>query len=278
MRPAGVSCATAATRPRLRLAFVGWGAIARTAAGLIRTAPVDIVAVAVRDGSRHRPDLPSDARLVTRPEQLVATAPDVVAEAAGRESVERWGRAALGAGADLIVSSVSAFADPEILRSLRIVAERNDSQIHIQPGALGGIDALAAARAMGIDAVEHRIVKPPLAWRGTPAATLCELDHLTQPEAFFRGTAAEAATTFPNNANVAMTTALAGVGSDATEIVLVADPAATMNRHEITARGAFGRLDMAVANNPLPDNPKTSAMAALNLVRAIENRVTAIVI
>ena len=75
-----------------------------------------------------------------------------------------------------------------------------------------------------------------------------------------------------------MTTARAGVGPDRTTITLVADPAATTNRHEISAKGAFGTLDVSIANNPLPDNPKTSAMAALNLVRSIENRVSAITI
>ncbi len=36
-------------------------------------------------------------------------------------------------------------------------------------------------------------------------------------------------------------------------------------------------MDVVMANNPLPANPKTSAMAALNLARAIENRAAPIV-
>ena len=75
-----------------------------------------------------------------------------------------------------------------------------------------------------------------------------------------------------------MTSALAGIGPDATEIVLVADPGATTNRHELTAVGAFGRLEVSISNNPLPGNPKSSAMAALSLVRSIENRAVAFVI
>lgn len=262
----------------VRLAFIGWGAIARTAAEMLGGAPVEIAAVAVRDPASERPDLPASARVMTDPGELAAARPDVVAEAAGRESVGPWGRAALEAGADFIVSSVSAFADPHLLESLRGIASRNGAQVQIQPGALAGVDALAAARVMGIDTVEHRIVKPPLAWQGTTAEALCSLGTLSEPEVFFSATAAEAASQFPKNANVAMTTALAGIGPERTKITLVADPSATTNRHEITARGAFGRLDVAIANNPLPANPKTSAMAALSLVRAIENRVTPIVI
>ncbi|RZV45245.1 MAG: aspartate dehydrogenase [Acidimicrobiales bacterium] len=266
-------------RPRsVRVAFVGWGAIARTAAELLANSPVEIVAVAVRDGSIDRPDLPAGAQLITEPGELAATAPELVAEAAGRDSVAVWGHVALEAHADYVVSSVSAFADASVLKELREAAASNNRRVVIQPGAVAGVEALAAARLMGIDVVEHRIVKPPHAWLGTPAETLCALEDLTEPEAFFSAPAVEAAAAFPKNANVAMTTALAGIGPDATKITLVADPTASTNRHELHAHGAFGQLDVAIANSPLPANPKSSAMAALSLVRTIENRVNPIVI
>ena len=266
------------TDPTLRVAFVGWGAIATTAAEMLGNTPIEIVAVGVRDKTLPRSGIPASARLISDPDELLSIRPAVVAEAAGRESVGAWGHAALEAGADFIVSSVSAFADAALLESMRSAAQRNNAQVHIQPGALAGVEALSAARLMGIDTVEHRIVKPPRAWLDTPAEGMCDLDRLTRPEAFFSATATEAASAFPKNANVAMTTALAGVGPDATMITLVADPAATTNRHELTAHGAFGSLDVTIANNALPANPKTSAMAALSLVRAIQNRVSPIVL
>jgi aspartate dehydrogenase len=262
----------------LRLGLIGWGAIAQTVAEMLADSEVEIVAVGVRDASSARAALPSGAQIISDPSELAATRPDVVAEAASRESVGPWGRAALNSGADFIVSSVSAFADAELLSELRAMAASNGAQVHIQPGALAGVDALAAARPMGIESVEHKIVKPPVAWRGTPAEDHCDLDSLREAVAFFSGTAAEAASQYPKNANVAMTTALAGIGPHATKITLIADPEATMNRHEISASGPFGQLEVNVRSNALPANPKTSAMAALNLVRAIENRVTPIVI
>lgn len=267
-----------AAKSAVRVAFVGWGAIARTAAEMLADSSVDVVAVAVSDSQKPRPDLPPTAKLIADPSELAATKPDVVAEAASRESVDPWGRAALEAGADFVVSSVSAFAHAETLDSLRSMAHRCGTQVHIQPGALAGVEALAAARHMGIDFVEHRIVKPPRAWLGTPAEALCSLDSLSEPVEFFTGSASETATRFPKNANVAMTTALATIGPDAVTITLVADPTATTNRHELTAHGPFGNLEVAVSNNPLPDNPKTSALAALSLVRAINNRSTSLAI
>lgn len=266
------------TTEPMRLVFVGWGAIAQSAAGLMTESAIEIVAVAKRELSVPFATLPAGARLISDPSELATLTPDVVAEAAGMGSVSDWGHAALEAGADFIVSSVSALADSGLLASLRETAERAGAQVVIQPGALAGVGALAAARLMGISEVEHRIVKPPRAWRGTPAANSHDLEAMTTVQVLFSANAAETALAFPKNANVAMTTALAGIGPEATKVTLVADPAATTNRHELRARGVFGRLDVVVANNPLPANPKTSAMAALSLVRCIENRVAAIVI
>lgn len=267
-----------ATEAPLRLVFIGWGAIARSAHGWLTANNIDVVGVAVRDLAVSRPDLPEGAALLGEPSELAALRPDVVAEAAGQASVEPWGTAALEAGADLIVSSVSAFADADLLASMRATAVSHESRIVIQPGALAGVEALAAAGAMGVDAVEHRIVKPPHAWYDTPAEALCDLDTLGEPTVLFTSNASTTAAQFPKNANVAMTTALAGIGAEATRVTLIADPAATSNRHELSASGAFGTLEVTIANSPLPSNPKSSAMAALSLVRSIENRVAAVVI
>lgn len=258
----------------LRVVLVGWGAIGQTAARLVAEADraVAIVGVAVWSPDAAREGLPATAALITDPSELAALKPDVVAEAASREAVAPWGRAALALGADLVVSSVSAFAEPLVLAELRRVADQHHATIHIQPGALGGVDALAASRPLGLDTVEHRIVKPPSAWQGTPADEGGFLDTITEPTVLLEATAAETAARFPKNANVAMTTALAGIGPDATRVVLVADPNATTNRHELRASGAFGELDVRIDNAPLPDNPKSSAMAALGLARAISNR------
>ncbi len=267
----------AATGP-MRLVFVGWGAMAQATANVLTDPAVQIVAIAKRSESVDDTSVPAGALVIHQPDELASINPDVVAEAAGLGSVAAWGHAALNAGADFIVSSVSALADADLLMSLKQAASRTGARVVIQPGALAGVEALAAARLMGLESVEHRIVKPPGAWRGTPAAAAHDLDALTEEQVLFSASASETALAFPKNANVAMTTALAGVGPDATNVTLVADPAATKNRHELRAHGAFGRLEVVIANNPLAANPKTSTLAALSLARCIENRVSPLVI
>lgn len=259
----------------MRLVLVGWGAIGAEVARLLaeRGAPVELVAAGVRDGTRPLP-VPA----ITDPADLAALSPDLVVEAAGRAAVLPWGLAALAAGADFAPASTSALADEGVLDRLVTQARQRGRQVLIPPGALGGVDALSAAARLPLDEVMHEIVKPALAWRGTEAERLCDLDRLTAPACFFDGPAREAARRFPQNANVALITALAGLGPDATRLRLVADPAATGNRHRVTAAGAFGRMEIVLDNLPLPGNPKSSELTALSLVRLIENRAAPLVI
>jgi aspartate dehydrogenase len=267
-------------RKPLRIALVGWGAINRRVVQLLRARSADdftAVAVGVRTTASARADLPPGAALLTRPQDLAGLDLDIVIEAAGRAAVEPWGECALRHARAYAVSSTSAFCDNELLDRLLAIARACGSQIIVPPGALGGIDALAAAAALPLHEVVHTIIKPPAAWRGTAAEEIVGLDGLRSATAFFSGTAREAADRFPQNANVAVISAFAGLGLERTRVVLVADPEANGNGHRLTARGDFGCLDVAIENRPLATNPKSSEMTALNLVRLIENRVQPLV-
>lgn len=260
--------------------LVGFGAIGGAVARLLaeRGSAGRIAAIGLRKTSAPPADLPAKVPVLTDPSQLAGIAAGLVVEVAGRSAVAPWGRAALGAGMDFAVSSTSAFTDAALLDELTQAARSHGAQLIIPPGALGGIDALSAAARMGLDLVEHRIAKPPGAWVGTEAETLCDLASLRAPQAFFHGTAREAAKRFPQNANVALVVALAGLGPDRTRVTLIADPNGAGNRHEIIAAGAFGRMALQFDNAPLAENPKSSAMTALSLVRLIENTSAALAI
>ncbi|HVW69672.1 MAG TPA: aspartate dehydrogenase [Steroidobacteraceae bacterium] len=261
-----------------RVALIGWGAINRRVAELLslrEPEDVAIVAIGVRDAARVTA-APAGARILTAPEKLVELDPDLVLEAAGRDAVALWGDPALRAARAFIVASTSAFCDMDLLNRLVRLAEDRGSQLIVPPGALAGIDALAAASILQLDSVVHRIVKPPSAWRGTAAESLTTLQDLTEPATFYTGTAREAAARFPKNANATVIAALAGLGLDRTRVELAADPDARGNVHTLTAAGAFGRLEIRIENRALAANPKSSEMTALSLVRIIENRIKAL--
>jgi aspartate dehydrogenase len=218
---------------------------------------------------------PGEVQVVDRYEKLTDM-PELAVECAGHAAVAEFGEECLTSGADFLVTSVGALTDTLVLQRLERASRTHMGKLMIPAGAIAGIDALAAARYGGLERVRYTSRKPPEAWAGTPAEKLCNLAALRGPTEFYTGKAGEAARLFPQNANVAATIALAGLGFDRTEVSLNADPAAPGNVHVIEAEGAFGELRVEIQGRPLADNPKTSTLAALSVLRAIHNRIDAI--
>ena len=145
-------------------------------------------------------------------------------------------------------------------------------------GAIGGLDALSAGSVGTLSQVTYRGRKPPQGWRGSPAQAKLDLDALSEPAVHFSGSARVAALEYPKNANVAASVALAGIGFDKTQVELIADPGIARNMHEVVAEGDFGRLEFRIEGDSLPDNPRSSAITAMSVVREILNPSSPIVI
>jgi aspartate dehydrogenase len=129
-------------------------------------------------------------------------------------------------------------------------------RILIPSGAIGAIDAVAAAALLPLDEVVHQIAKPPRAWQNTEAERRMNLTTIAERRIIFDGSARKAAVLFPQNANATVVTSLAGIGLDRTRVELVADLALQRNEHRISARGAFGSLQITLENEPSAANPK----------------------
>ncbi len=211
-------------------------------------------------------------------DELLARKPAIVTEVAGQQAVAKYGPEVLRRGFDLLVISIGALAEPELLDRLKTAARDGGSRILLPAGAIGGLDAIAAMRVGGLHAVRYRSRKPPAAWRGSPAEKVADLDKLKGRTTLYRGNAGQAALLYPQNANVAAAVALAGLGFDKTEVELVADPDAPGNVHEIEAEGNAGRFAIQLQGRPSRTNPKTSALAALSVARALINLDATIVI
>jgi aspartate dehydrogenase len=271
------------SQPPLTVGLIGTGAIAQALLRCLQEncscASVEVVAVLARRADKFAAigSAVPRAALTTDPETFWARSPALVVECAGHEAVREHGVEVLGRGRDLLLISLGALADPETEQRLRTAA-KDGGRLLLPSGAVGGLDLLASARLAGLSRVVYRARKPPVAWRGTAAEHLAPLEKLTEPVDFFRGSARTAAREFPQNANVAAAIALAGVGFEATEVVLTADPGAKGNEHWFSAEGAFGGAEVRIAGKPLPDNPKTSWLAALSLARAVLNANAHIVI
>ena len=55
-----------------------------------------------------------------------------------------------------------------------------------------------------------------------------------------------------------------------------ADPAVERNVHRVEAWGAFGHLAVWIENDPLPANPKTSALALYSVAGAVRDAARAV--
>jgi len=272
------------------LGVIGAGAMAATliealAEGL--DAPLDRLSVLARPGGEARAQALLDAaganvaasRAVrVRLDAFLADAPDLVAECAGHSAVREYGEAVLTSGRDLAVISIGALADDDVCERLQTAARSGGAQLILPAGAIGAIDALAAARLSGLGEVTYTGRKPPRAWRGTPAERLLDLDALTEPTTFYDGTAREAAQAYPQNANVAATVALAGAGFDATRVRLIADPGVLRNVHEIAVRSGCADFTIRLEGVASAANPKTSVTAGFSLARECLNRAACMVI
>jgi aspartate dehydrogenase len=261
--------------------LIGYGGIAKDVVAALRESGsgVSIAAALCRPGRTEQARAAlSGIAIVDSLGDLLARNPKVIAEVAGQQAVSEHGPEVLRKGFDLLVISIGALAEPQLLERLKAAAVEGKSRLLLPAGAIGGIDAIAAMRVGGLNTVRYRSRKPPAAWRGSPAEKVADLDKLTARTVLYRGHAGEAALRYPQNANVAAAVALAGLGFEKTEVELVADPDAPGNVHEIEAEGAAGRFTIQLQGKPSRSNPKTSALAALSVARALINLDATIVI
>src|SRR6266511_5764490 len=258
------------SRHMTAIGLIGCGGMAQDVVAALRTADtasgVRIVGALARPGRGERARAKLCAvDILEGLDDLIARKPAVVAEVASQAAVAEHGPTVLRSGIDCLVISIGALADPTVFGKLKSAAREGNSRILLPAGAVGGIDAIAAMRLGGLTSVRYRSRKPPLAWRGSPAERLVDLGKLTERTVLYKGTAGEAALLYPQNANVAAAVALAGLGFDATE-------------GEIEAEGAAGRFAIQLQGKPSRTNPKTSALAALSVARALINEQATIVI
>jgi aspartate dehydrogenase len=263
--------------PDLRLAVAGLGAIGMTVARAVaagRVPGITLAAVSAKDEARAASRVAGFAhppRVVALEE--LAGAADVIVECAPAAVFAAVARPAVAAGRILMPLSVGALLDH---MDLVDEAARTGARIVVPTGALIGLDTVRAMAVGTIHQVRLETRKPPRGLEGAPylAENGISLDGLIEPKLVFRGNARQAARGFPANVNVAAALALAGVGPEATEVEIWADPGLDRNRQSVTIRSDAGEATMTIANIPSDENPRTGRIVANSVIAAL-TRLTA---
>ncbi len=251
----------------MRVALLGGGVIARLflEKGRAEGPGADVVAIAGRARGSRAERLAAEFGIpfVMDTARLIATRPEVVVEAASHEAVREHGERLLDAGIALIVLSGGVLADDALRARMEAAARRRGAMLYVPSGGIGGLDALKAACAAGVDVVRIAVTKPPAAWKDIAYVERLgiDLDALTSATTLFEGSAREGVPHFPANVNIAAVLSLAGVGFDRTQLKVVADPALRFNTHYIHIEGRTGAIDLRFESVPSPDNPKTALLA-----------------
>jgi aspartate dehydrogenase len=197
---------------------------------------------------------------------------DLVIEAASQAAVKAHILKVLAAGKNVMIVSVGALADERLLSEVMATAREKKVKVYIPSGAIGGLDWIKAASDAGLEKVVITVRKPPLGLEGSPYVVKNRIDlhAIEKPTQIYEGPAAEAASAFPANVNVAVALSLAGIGTERTMVRVVADPTVKRNIHEIEAEGPVGKIAIRIENVPSPTNPKTSWVAALSAIRKLK--------
>lgn len=200
----------------------------------------------------------------------LAEAADIVVEALPAIAAKALYEQVIAQGKILVaLSSGIIVSNP----SLVISAKKTGAKIIVPSGAIGGLDALKAAKEGNISSVSVITTKAPCGLAGAPYLKERGIDilSLVEPTLIFSGSAIEAAKAFPANVNVVAAVSLAGIGPEKTTIEVWADPFARQNSHRLRVESDSSNFEIKLVNFPSPTNPKTSHLASLSVIATLRD-------
>lgn len=238
-----------------KVGIIGCGAIGALIAEAVEKRIVECDGLILYDCDSNRSEafrnsLDVPVTVVQSFDEMIGLKPVVIVEAASVQAAKDYVPRILAKNIDLIVMSVGALLELNV----------KSRKLHVPSGAIGGLDALASASLVGIDEVIL-----------TTRKSLKVLNMSNREEKVaYEGSAEEAVRRFPREMNVAARLALAA-GSDKVKVRVISDPKVDRNVHEVSVKWKYGDMLLRFSNDPHPDNPKTSALAAWSAIRMLKD-------
>ena len=241
-------------RESTKVGLIGCGAIAKLIAEAVERKLVICDELVLYDQVTEKAEtlksaLHFPAKVVSGIEEMLMLKPKVIVEAASQQAVREYAERIATEGVDLIVMSTGALLDLNL----------QSSKVHVPSGAIGGLDALSSAALAGIAEVVFISRKNPRAF---------EMNN-KEAQVVYEGTAEEAARLYPRKMNVAATLALT-VKPAKVRVQVISDPEVQRNTHEFRVKWQFGEMFLRFANDPHPENPRTSALAAWSAIKLLQ--------
>lgn len=141
-------------------------------------------------------------------------------------------------GADLMMASMTCLSDQEFRNRMEREAGQTGQKIFLPHGAVLGLDGLRDGRSL-LTSVSITTTKHPRSLGINDS-------KFEKPKVIFTGSTLEACSTFPRNVNVHAAVALAGLGFEATQSTVIADPHTKKMHHyiEVNGRGLNWNLEI----------------------------------
>jgi aspartate dehydrogenase len=187
--------------------------------------------------------------IVDNLDQMLKLKPTIIVEAASQKAVKDYIKPITSQEIKFIIMSSGAL----------LGSDYGTKNIFVPSGAIGGLDAIASAALTKIKKVVLSSKKNPKAF---------DMKN-TQPKIIFSGTAQQAAKRFPRSMNVASTLSFL-VKPAKVQVQLISDPTIKRNTHEITIEWEYGEMLLRFSNDPHPENPRTSALAAWSAIHLLD--------
>lgn len=237
-----------------KVGIIGCGAIGTVIAKAVERGTVECDELVLYDYNMEKAEklkksLHVPVTVVKSLEELIKLKPLVIVEAASQQAVRDYINKILAENIELIVMSIGALLDLDV----------KSKKIHIPSGAIGGLDAISSAALAGVDEVILTSRKNPKA---------LEMDN-SEEKTVYEGAAEEAVRLFPRGMNVAATLALT-TQPEKVKVKIISDPKVHRNVHEIKIKWKHGNMFLKFANDPHPENPKTSALAAWSAINLLK--------
>jgi aspartate dehydrogenase len=234
--------------------IIGCGAIGTLVAqaaekGIVRCDGLILHDYNLEKAERLQKSLNVPAKVVLTVDDMIRLKPIVVVEAASQQAAREYIDRITTENVELIIMSVGALLDLKV----------KNKRIHFASGAIGGLDAISSAALAGIDKVVLTTRKSPKALNADSR----------QQNVVYEGNAKDAAKLFPREMNVAATLALVA-GPEKVKVRVVSDPTVNRNVHEIHVKWKHGDMLLRFENDPHPENPGTSALAAWSAIELLK--------